>query len=134
MHAQHVLSYHINWTMVYIPTWLSNFLGKLFLVRLKAITDHFPWMSYHTGRVRNNFLFSQIMKLQSVGIWRHLVTSKESSNPILLFGKRPCLHHTCATWNEQPASIKTMKLLHKLGQDFLDITWKEYLLKSYLQT
>ena len=23
-------------------------------------------------------------------------------------GKRPCLHHTCATWNEQPSYIKTM--------------------------
>ena len=41
--------------------------------------------------------------------WRHLVTSIESSNPIFLFGKRPCLHHTCATWNEQPSNIKTMK-------------------------
>ena len=39
--------------------------------------------------------------------WRHLVTSKESSNPFF-FGKRPCLHHTCATLNEQPSNIKTM--------------------------
>ena len=40
--------------------------------------------------------------------WRHLVTSKETSNPIFFFGKRPWLHHTCATWNEQPSNIKTM--------------------------
>ena len=40
--------------------------------------------------------------------WRHLVTSKESSNPIFFFGRRPCLHHTCATWDEQPSNIKTM--------------------------
>ena len=24
------------------------------------------------------------------------------------FGKRPCFHHSCATWNEQPSNIKTM--------------------------
>ena len=40
--------------------------------------------------------------------WRHLVTSKESTNPIFFFGKRPCFHHSCATWNEQPSNIKTM--------------------------
>ena len=39
--------------------------------------------------------------------WRHVVTSKESSNSIF-FEKSPCLHHTCATWNEQPSNIKTM--------------------------
>ena len=37
--------------------------------------------------------------------WSHLVTSKESSNPIF-FSVRPCFHHSCGTWNEQPSSIK----------------------------
>ena len=40
--------------------------------------------------------------------WRHLVTSKVSSNSIFFFEKRPWLHHTCATWNEQQCNIKTM--------------------------
>ena len=40
--------------------------------------------------------------------WRHLVTSKESSNPIFFLGKRPYFHHSCATWNEQPSNVKTM--------------------------
>ena len=29
----------------------------------------------------------------------------------LFFGKRPCLHHTCATLNEQPSNIKTMSAM-----------------------
>ena len=43
--------------------------------------------------------------------WRHLVTSKESSNPIFFSEKRPCLHHTWATWNEQPSNMKTMRTI-----------------------
>jgi len=34
--------------------------------------------------------------------WRHLVTSKESSNPIF-FRKRHILHHTCAACSEPPS-------------------------------
>ena len=40
------------------------------------------------------------------GIWLH--REIESSDSIFLFEKRPCLHHTCATGNEQPSNIKTM--------------------------
>ena len=38
------------------------------------------------------------------GIWLH----RKSHQIRLFFGKRPCLHHTRATWNEQPSIIKTM--------------------------
>ena len=47
--------------------------------------------------------------------WRHLVTSKESSNSIFFFEKRPCLHHTCATWNEQPSNINPMLFAEDSG-------------------
>ena len=40
--------------------------------------------------------------------WRHLVTSKESSNPILFLWKCLFLHHACATWAEQLCYIKIM--------------------------
>ena len=39
--------------------------------------------------------------------WRHLVTSKESSNPIL-FLERLTLLHTCATFSELPSYINTI--------------------------
>ena len=37
-------------------------------------------------------------------VWLH----RKSHQIRFFFGKRPCLHHTCATWNEQPSNIKTM--------------------------
>ena len=37
------------------------------------------------------------------GIWLH-----RKSHQIRFFSKRPSLHHTCKTWNEQPSYIKTM--------------------------
>ena len=56
-----------------------------------------------------SFYYADIWSKKGISIcWRHLVTSKESSNPIFFLGKWPCLHHTCATWNEQPSNIKTM--------------------------
>ena len=39
--------------------------------------------------------------------WRHLVTSKESSNSIFI-RKNTMFYHSCAKWNEQPFNIKTM--------------------------
>ena len=39
------------------------------------------------------------------GIWLH---RKSHQVRFIFFGKRPCLHHTCTTWNEQPSNIKTM--------------------------
>ena len=38
--------------------------------------------------------------------WRHLVTSKKSSNPFFR-RKRPLLHHTCATCSELPSYLST---------------------------
>ena len=38
---------------------------------------------------------------------RHLITSKESSNPIFLFG-RDLLHHTCASCSKLPSYISSM--------------------------
>ena len=46
--------------------------------------------------------------------WRHLVTSKESSNSIFFSWKRPILHHTCATWSELPSYISTMIRIRSL--------------------
>ena len=54
--------------------------------------------------------------------WRHLVTSKRLSNPIF-FGKRPCFHHTCATWNEQPSNIKTMIDMNPIQNHGIYIRW-----------
>ena len=39
------------------------------------------------------------------GIWLH---RKSHQIRFFLFGKRPCLHHTCAMLNEQTSNIKTM--------------------------
>ena len=39
------------------------------------------------------------------GIWLH---RKSHQIRFFFFEKRPCLHHTCATGNEQPSNIKTM--------------------------
>ena len=50
--------------------------------------------------------------------WRHLVTSKEWSNPIFS-GKYLLLHHWCATFSEQPSYIKTMKLTNYPRCNFL---------------
>ena len=56
-----------------------------------------------------SFLYAHTWSKSGIPIcWRHLVTSKESSNPIFFLGKRPCFHHSCATWNEQTSNIKTM--------------------------
>ena len=43
--------------------------------------------------------------------WRHLITSKESSNPIYFHLH---FHHSSAMWNEQPSNIKTMVLPYPL--------------------
>ena len=46
------------------------------------------------------------------GIWLH----RKSHQIRFFLEKRPYLHHTCATWNEQPSNIKsmTMVLLYKM--------------------
>ena len=67
--------------------------------------------------------------------WRHLVTSKESLNSIF-FEKRPCLHHTCATWNEQPSIINTTRVTDpdpviEFGSGFLKCRIHIWLIKVY---
>ena len=42
------------------------------------------------------------------GIWLH----RKSHQIRFFFGKRPCFHHSCATWNEQPSSIKPWSVTH----------------------
>ena len=67
-----------------------------------------------------SFHFAHTWSKSGISVcWRHLVTSKESSNPILFFGKRPCLHHTCATWNEQQSNIKTRNCTHYCSSYYL---------------
>ena len=58
------------------------------------MVDHF---TMRTHGVNQAFRFVE-------GIWLH-----QKSHQIQFFSeKRPCLHHTCATLNEQPSNIKTM--------------------------
>ena len=42
------------------------------------------------------------------GIWLHRKRNKIR----FFFEKWPCLHHTCATWNEQPSNIKNHGLTY----------------------
>ena len=56
-----------------------------------------------THGVNQAFLFVE-------GIWLH----RKSHRIRFFFEKRPCLHHTCATCNEQPSNIKAMQM-----EDFL---------------
>ena len=56
------------------------------------------YFTMRTHGVNQAFRFVQ-------GMWLH----RKSHQPRFFFSKkRPCLHHTCATWNEQPCYIKTM--------------------------
>ena len=68
------------------------------------------------GFILDGCSFHYAYKWRKSGIsicWRHLVTSKESSNPIF-FRKRPCFHHSCAKWKEQQSNIKTIGISCKI--------------------
>ena len=55
--------------------------------------------SFHYAHTWSNETFRFVE-----GIWLH----RKNLQIRFFFGKRPCFHHSYATWNEQPSNIKAM--------------------------
>ena len=80
---------------------------KYWKVRIKLF-DWFPGKP----RVNHGFYISWLLislcahmeYIRHFDCWRHLFTSKESSDPIFS-GKRPIFHYTCATCSELPSWV-----------------------------
>ena len=71
-----------------------------------------------------SFYYAHVWSKSGISIWRrHLVTSKEWSNPIFFLRKYLFLHQACATCSEQPSYIKTMIDIGEAGCQKLNILY-----------